>query len=90
MAAVLAGRGDGEDIELVVKSLQRCGYLDRLVESQAFQHIARQIVEGARREARFTLDPAALRTHLGQAGAQPVPDGNTSPPALLHLRRRDG
>ena len=46
MATVLAGRGEGEDIELVAKALHRCGYLQRLEETELFQPVARRIAAG--------------------------------------------
>lgn len=47
MAAVLKGRGKGDDINLIAAALDRVGYLDRLRGADKFQRIAKQIVTDA-------------------------------------------
>ena len=50
MAAVMKGRGEGEDIELVADALHRCGYFQRLVECKKIQPFAKALVQGATAE----------------------------------------
>jgi hypothetical protein len=47
MAAVMEGRGEGANINLIVGALERCGYLERLVEADAFQKVAASISRAA-------------------------------------------
>ena len=47
MAAVIADRGNGTDIHLVCQALERCGYLEKLVEAPRFQQHVKQIVRTA-------------------------------------------
>jgi hypothetical protein len=47
MAAVIQGRGEGNDINLVADALHRCGYLERLVEAERFQPIVKGLVRTA-------------------------------------------
>ena len=47
MAAVLQGRGEGDDINLVANALARCGYLEPLAQAPAFQPVARAIAAAA-------------------------------------------
>ena len=47
MAVVISGRGEGDDIDLVADALERCGYLEKLVEAPRFQSEVKRIVEDA-------------------------------------------
>ena len=47
MTATLAGRGEGEDINLVAQTLHNTGYLERLVDAELFQGVAKGIALAA-------------------------------------------
>ena len=47
MAAVLKGRGEGDDINIVADALHQCGYLQRLPEARRFQPVVKGIVKAA-------------------------------------------
>ena len=47
MVAVLRGRGEGDDINLVADALRRCGYTHRLFEADRFQHAVKAAVKDA-------------------------------------------
>ena len=47
MAAVLEGRGEGDDINLIADALHRCGYLDKLMGADRMQAIVKGIVRKA-------------------------------------------
>ena len=52
MAAVIAGRGDGGDIDLVADALHQAGYLEDLIsKAKRAQPVVKEIVSAAGRRA---------------------------------------
>ena len=46
MAAVLKGRGEGENINLVADALQRAGYLEKLLDADRVQPLLKKVAKG--------------------------------------------
>jgi hypothetical protein len=46
MAAVLEGRGEGDDINMIAEALHRCGYISPLMGTSRFQGVCKELARG--------------------------------------------
>ena len=82
MAAVLEGRGEGDDIDLVAAALQRHGYLERLVEAERFQPVAKKFAKAVVAKVQSHWSALHSGPRLGPTGAHPLTDGDAHSPPL--------